>query len=159
MSRLDLIPSWGGKAIDEALRRNAVKLAELRTALDATRSRPGNGLRKRLLDDPRDGPWSESERAFHAIVRSLDLPWTYETNHRVTAGSLVAYLDLAFPALALAFEVDGYPFHSLPDAFFHDRLRDLELAMAEWAVHRVPSDLVGRDPALLGRAVKVIAER
>ncbi len=156
---LDLIPSLGGKVIDEALRRNAVTLSDLWAAFEATASRPGNALRKKLLDDSRDEPWSESERGFHAIVRGLTLPSAYETNYRVTAGSVIAYLDLAFPALKLAFEVDGYPFHHLPDAFFHDRLRDLELAIADWEVHRVPSDLIGRDPALLGRAVQVITQR
>ena len=155
---LDLIPSLGGKVIDEALRRNAVTLEQLRKALDATPGRPGNSLRRRLLEDSRDEPWSESERGFHAIVRGLSLPWAHETNRRVTAGTTVAYLDVALTELRLGFEVDGYPYHHLKDAFYHDRARDLDLAAADWEVHRIPSDMIGAEPTALGRVVRVIAE-
>lgn len=155
---LDLIPTLGGKAIDEAFRHRAVTLDELKAALAATPS-PGNDLRRRLLHDSIDRPWSESERGMQSIVRTLALPWSHETNHRVASGMSRAYLDVAFPDLKLGFEVDGHPFHSEPDDFYRDRVRDLELSMAGWAVHRIPSDLVGMDPAFLARAVRAIVER
>ena len=47
---LDLIPTLGGKPIDEALRRRAATLEQMWRALELTPDRRGNTLRRALLD-------------------------------------------------------------------------------------------------------------
>lgn len=71
---LDLIPELGGRAIDEGLRRRATAMSLWWEALARTPGRRGNKLRAALLDDSRDEPWSEAERAFHRILRTCRLP-------------------------------------------------------------------------------------
>lgn len=133
---LDLIPELGGRAIDEALRRRAVRLVDLESTLRDLPRQRGNTERRRLLADSRDEPWSEAERLFHRILRGLRLAWPYQTNHLVMLATGRIYLDVGLPALRLAFEIDGRSFHASERAFVSDRERDLELALVGWRVHR-----------------------
>lgn len=48
----------------------------------------------------------------------------------------MAYLDLAFAAIKLAIEIDGWEFHGPRLAFLRDRRRDRRLAMLGWHVVR-----------------------
>lgn len=56
VSVLDLLPALGGIVVDEALRRRAVTLTDLTSALTALGRRPGNARRAELLHDSRDEP-------------------------------------------------------------------------------------------------------
>lgn len=147
---LDMLPGAGGEVIDEALRRKAVTLAQLEEAFALTPYRPGNVERRWLLDDSRDEPWSELERAFHRVVRDLDLPTPYRTNFRVELGNGgVAFIDVALPVLRLGFEVDGYEFHGSRGAFERDRVRDARLAAGQWWVVRLSWEMVEDEPELV----------
>ena len=155
---LDLITTMGGNAIDEALRRRAVTLPQLEHALALTPNRRGNDLRRWLLADSRDLPWSEAERNLHRALRSLDTPRDYRTNHWVRLGDgSHAAIDVALGALALGFEADGYHFHGSRTAFEHDRARDAELAALGWQIVRLSAAFLDQDPrrvaALLGRMI------
>jgi hypothetical protein len=59
----------GGAAIDQALRTRAATLAQMWEALRLTPNRPGNELRRQLLEDSLDQPWSEAEREAHRQLR------------------------------------------------------------------------------------------
>lgn len=157
---LDLVPSLGGQAIDEGLRRGAVTLAELETMFDATGSRPGNRERRHLLDDSRDEPWSEAERHLHRLLRQLDLPCRFVTNHRVSLPSgRHCYLDVALVDLLLGLEVDGYEFHGPRDAFERDRARDADAASLGWQVVRWSAAAVLTDPETVSRQISDIIAR
>lgn len=144
---LDLIGGLGGKPIDEALRRGATDLPSMWEALALTPGRRGNTLRRDLLHDSRDLPWSEAERALHRIYRSLPpTAWSHTTNHRVALADGHAFLDLALPQLLLGFEVDGHEYHSDAVAFVHDRRRDPELAELGWLIVRFAAVTVMDDP-------------
>ena len=56
LTALDLVPSWGGEAIDSALRRG-VTLDDLRGAFALTPGRPGTVTRTALLGDSCDIPY------------------------------------------------------------------------------------------------------
>ncbi len=130
---LDLIPELGPDVVDEALRRRVVTLPRLHAALALTPRRRGNRLRREVLRDSRDAPWSALERRAHRILREAKIGgWT--TNYEVTIGGLTYYLDLAWPARKLAVEIDGFEFHGDRDAFHRDRLRDAALTTAGWHV-------------------------
>lgn len=157
---LDLIPTMGGSAIDEALRRGAVTLPQLWEALALTPGRLGNPERHRLLKDSRDLPWSEAERGLHRLFRGLALPVAYATNHRVDLGGTTAYLDLALPELMLGFEVDGREHHTSPGAFLRDRTRDPELVERGWLIVRFAATSIQDDPGwVLERLRAIIAAR
>ena len=132
LSVLDLVPTMGGAAIDEALRRRAASLGQLQDALARTPGRPGNPERRLLLRDSRDEPWSEPERHLHRGVRALRLPFPYRTNHPVRLRDGLVFLDLALPDLLLDFEVDGYEYHGGRTSFERDRRRNPGLAAAGW---------------------------
>lgn len=154
---LDLLPELGGTAIDEALRRRAIALPALWAALVDLGPRPHNRMRRLLLDDSRDEPWSEAERAFHRILRGARLPWSWTTNKRISLAHGYIYLDAALPGLKLAFEVDGREHHGTPHAFVADRVRDVEAALAGWQVHRFAAITVADHPDWVRRAVERLA--
>ncbi len=151
---VDLIPELGGAVIDEALRRGAVTLDALRRALALTPGRPGNAVRRELIEDSRDRPWSEAERGLHRILRAAPLGHRFLTNHPValTSGG-IALLDVAIPSLLLGVEVDGYAFHGDRVAFEHDRARDSDLAAQGWWVLRFSAAFVERQPGEVRRRI------
>lgn len=133
---LDLMAEVGSRAVDEALRRRATTLTALHRALDLTPDRPHNNLRRLILADSRDEPWSPAEREFHRVLREARITG-WKTNHRLTIDGHSYHLDVAFPRLRLAFEVDGFEFHSARTAFENDRARDARLASKGWQVVRI----------------------
>ncbi|MFT3834069.1 MAG: DUF559 domain-containing protein [Micropruina sp.] len=133
LSVLDLIPVLGGRVIDEGLRRGAVTLQGLWDAFELTRRRRGNALRRELLHDSRDEPWSEAERTAHRLLRAAGIVG-WRTNYRITIGDAVFFVDIAFPALRLVIEIDGWEFHGTRAAFTRDRWRYARLGAATWTV-------------------------
>ena len=130
---LDLIPVLGGRVIDEGLRRGAVTLQGLWDAFELTRRRRENALRRELLHDSRDEPWSEAERTAHRLLRAAGIVG-WRTNYRITIGDAVFFVDIAFPALRLVIEIDGWEFHGTRAAFTRDRWRYARLGAATWTV-------------------------
>ena len=153
LTALDLCESLGGDGIDRALRARVVDLAALNTALDLTPDRPGNHLRRELVADSRDEPWSHPERLFHRILRGGGLTgWV--TNHLVRIEGRAFYLDVAFPEQLVAVEIDGRAHHSSPVAFEHDRWRQNELVLTGWRVLRFTWQMVTADPEGVLAAVR-----
>lgn len=154
---LDLLPTVGGKAIDEALRRKVVTLAQLESVFAGLPRRRGDVLRRALLDDSRDEPWSEAERDFQRYNRELELPYQHHTNHRIVLpdGS-VRLLDHALPDLLLAFEVDGWEFHGTREAFVKDRASDAQLATLGWQLIRFDASTIFDDPTGVKNTVRAV---
>lgn len=157
---LDLIPMLGGNAIDQALRRRATTLPHLWRALELTPSRRDNVLRRTLLEDSRDQPWSEAERHLHRYVRLVAHPQRYRTNYpmRLSDGRR-AFLDVALPDLLLFLEADGYEYHGTRAAFEHDRDRDTDLAMLGWQGHRFSASFLMNQPEAAAHRIAVIIEQ
>nr|NLI51574.1 hypothetical protein [Propionibacterium sp.] len=156
---LDLVPELGGEPIDQALRRRVATLGDLWGALRNTPNRPANKLRRRLLLDSADEPWSEAERRFHQLLRAMRLPWRYRTNHEIRTSLGRCFVDVGLGQLKLAFEVDGYSYHSAPRTFAADRTRDLGLALAGWEVHHIAAVTVTDEPSFVTEAVSQLAHR
>lgn len=159
LTALDMVPTLGARAVDDALRRG-VPLSELHSALDATAGRTGNAMLRRLLADSRDEPWSQAERVAHRALRDAGITgWT--ANATIGLGrDRYARPDLCFHALALVVEVDGWTYHNNRDSFVHDRRRDAELAALGWQVVRFAASDVLRDPAGFAAAVgRIVAAR
>jgi very-short-patch-repair endonuclease len=135
LTALDLAISDGGEAIEYVLRTGLVSVAHLADALQAMPRRRGNGLRRRALDACRRNPWSAAERLLHRLLRSARIEgWQGNWSIEVDRASYV--IDLVFPALRVAIEVDGYEIHRAEnqDQFHRDRRKWTDLAAAGWLV-------------------------
>ena len=150
---LDLLPGVGAEAVDEALRRR-IPLAQLEAALSLTPGRPGNTLRRRLLDESRDEAWSKAERCAHAALHLAGVEgWV--ANWQIGLDEFTdAFVDIAFRPLRLAVEVDGRAHHESWDAACRDRRRDRRLAGLGWRVVRFPAAEVLADPAGFAQEVR-----
>jgi very-short-patch-repair endonuclease len=119
----------GGEAIDVGLRTRTATLQEMWEAFAATRGRPGNRQRRRLLMESRESPWSEAERNLHRLFfRERVTGWA--------ANVLVEgyYVDVLFASEKLIVEVDGRSTQGTRAAFEADRERRNVLELAGYLV-------------------------
>ena len=119
---LDLCEVRGGEATDHALLYRATTLALMRHALTLTSGRWGNGVRRQLLLDSRDEPWSEAEREFHRLLRAARITG-WQANRGIRINGVLIYPDVIFRRLRLVIEVDGREFHNKAEVFESDRHR------------------------------------
>jgi len=145
LSVLDLIPALGGAVVDEAFRRHAVTLPQLWAALEQTSGRAGNGLRRAILDDSRDEPWSPPERTVHRLLRAAGITG-WRTNYRVVVNGVGFVVDLVFLAARIVIEVDGWTYHNSRRSFIQDRWRYSRLAADGWTVLPIAASAIEDDP-------------
>lgn len=148
LTAVDLATFACADAIDVALRTRAATLDGMYEALRRTPNRWGNADRRRLLLDSRNEPWSAAERVAHREVRAARLTG-WHTNWPVVVSGLVYYIDIAFPALKLAIEIDGRLHEEKADLFQSDRWRQNALVMAGWRVVRFTWEMVNDHPELM----------
>lgn len=135
LTALDLCEELGGDGIDQVLRTRSATLESLHEALRLSGSRAGNRERRRLLLDSRDEPWSAAERVFHRLLRDAGITG-WKANHPVRVRGQRYFLDVAFPGLRLAVEVDGRLHQTDPALFESDRSRQNALVLDGWTVVR-----------------------
>jgi hypothetical protein len=129
-----------GTALDRALGRQLVSLAEVRAALNAVarKGRAGAGIIRALLKE-RQGAVTPSvlQARMATLIRLHGLP-SPVPEHTVLDehGGFVGRVDFAYPEVRYAIEVDGYEAHSSPRAFQQDRARQNDLVDLGWTVHR-----------------------
>jgi len=129
-----------GRALDRAIGRNLTTLAEVRAAMNAVarQGRAGVGVIRRLLAERRNDPRGTIlEMRMATLLRRHALP-TPVPQHTVLdgRGQFVGCVDLAYPEMKYAIEVDGYEFHTALREFRHDRVRQNDLVDLGWTVHR-----------------------
>lgn len=122
--------SGGAKIMDTALQRH-LDLPELWKSHLNNKGRHGSPRARILLLAAGDGARSEAERLLGKLLRQAGITG-WKANYRV-AGYKV---DYGFPAATLALETDGWAFHSDPDVFRSDRIRQNALILAGWHVLR-----------------------
>jgi hypothetical protein len=126
-----------GKALDDLLRRKLCTMDDLRRCVDRLHPGPGRPLRpiQRVLAerwpgyDPGDSDLES--RALRAIARAgLPLP---KQQHRMRLGGKPVRIDLAYPDLKIAIEVDSWMYHGQDrSAFDVDHIRRDELVLLQW---------------------------
>lgn len=149
LTAVELIPTAGADFVDRVLRdaghEGAEALRQMWLAHGTLARRPGHALRESILTESRDLPWSALERRAHADLRAAGIVgWT--TNHPVVLGGEVFFIDLAFPQLQLAIELDGFEHHSSRAAFERDRHKQNALVVAGWNVIRLTWSMVMDEP-------------
>jgi very-short-patch-repair endonuclease len=128
LTALDMAERHGGDAIDDALRRRMATLDGMRQALALSTDRVGNPLRRRLLLDSRDEPWSSGERRAHRELRRAGIT-RWRANVPIVCDGSLFYLDIDFDDCPLVAEIDGMG-HASPEAFDRDRRRGNLLMLA-----------------------------
>lgn len=128
LTAIDLVPRYGGDAIDRALRSRMTTLADMYRALDLTPGRPGNADRRRMLLDSRGEPWSEAERLSHRLLRRAGLT-RWHANVPIVCHGHTYFEDIAMDDCPVVLEIDG-KVHLRPDAFETDRRRGNDLLLA-----------------------------
>lgn len=158
LTALDLAAATNGESIDRVLRTRSGSLGGMEFALRLTPGRRGDRARRRLLLDSRDEPWSTAERLAHRTFRAAGIIG-WRSNHRVRARGRTYYLDLAFPGLRLAIEIDGREWHSDAAAFENDRIRHNALTAAGWTVLHLTWAMLDDDPEEVIRVVRSVIRR
>ena len=127
----------GAKLMDSALQRHA-ELPQLWRAHLRNKGRHGSPAARRLLQAASDGARSEAERLLVKLLREAGIKG-WRTNYPIGGYKV----DVAFPQQKVAVEVDGWAFHSDPEAFAIDRQaaeRHRAARLASASVHVVGPD-------------------
>jgi very-short-patch-repair endonuclease len=148
LTALDLIDCYGGEAIDVLLRSRRATLQQLYEALATTAHRRGNQQRRRLVLESRENPWSPPERLAHRLLWDAGITgWV--GNLRVVVHGHPYYVDIGFPKIKLAVEIDGREFHTAAADFEKDRWRQNDLVNAGWRVLRFTARMLEEAPQLV----------
>lgn len=159
---LDLAPTTDHRLLAElaatALQRRMVQEAQLRDVLDRNPAARGRRQLLRglgLLEDDATRTRSEVEVAAIAAIVAAGLPRP-EVGYLVTDadGRPIAEVDLAYPRLRIAIEIDGFRWHSTPARKIADEDRQNRLVLAGWTVLRFSAVIVRTEPQVLVRAVR-----
>jgi len=139
-------PGSGITLLDRASQKRWVERADPQLAFRRNRGTWGTRAMRRLLERTGDRAHSELERMAVRLLRAAGITG-FVLNHRtVLPGGRVVELDIAFPALAVALELDGYAYHSSPEAMRADLQRANAIMAAGWVLRRYTyADLLG-DP-------------
>ncbi|HEY2221193.1 type IV toxin-antitoxin system AbiEi family antitoxin domain-containing protein [Actinomycetospora sp.] len=148
----------GQAFLDRVLQQRVVTLEELRATQARHLGRRGSATAHRLLVQAGDRAASEPERRFVALLRRGGIAgWRVNLEVTLTSGR-EAILDVAFPAVRFAIEVDGWAFHSERDRFVRDRSRKRALVADGWTVVEVTwDDLVNRPGEVLDEVRRTLA--
>ena len=120
----------GPKLLDQALQRHT-QLPALWTAHLRNKGRHGAPAARRLLEAADDGARSEAERLVARLLLTAKITG-WKANQRV-AGYEV---DILFRTAKVAIEIDGFAFHSDPEAFQRDRTKQNAIALSGYQILR-----------------------
>jgi hypothetical protein len=139
-----------GSMIDDAVRRRLTSYEEL-AARHAELARPGRAGIRTVAEALADRPCGAAVPGspFEVIVRQLLIDAGIPVpvlQHPVPCDDMTYVLDLAWPALLVAVECDGFRFHRTPEQLEWDDRRRTELGRRGWLVHHVTWRQYRRDP-------------
>lgn len=160
-----VLPKWSVRdALSRALTTRLLTVEQVDWLRDALtrQGRNGTGLVRELLEERSLlGGDEESllEKRFQDMARRHDVPAPiiqYEVWH---GGRFIARVDAAYPEHKLAIEIDGYRYHSSPEAFQRDRTRQNRLVALGWTVLRFTWDDVVRRPQMVAKTIREAVNR
>lgn len=132
----DLAPTVGAgflaRMVDSSLRRRITTLGELRAVEDVAPVPTLGALLEARQPGYHPGD-SDRELDLARMLVEAGLPQPVH-QHQVAVGGTVYLLDLAYPAVQLGIEYDGWDTHRTRSAFDHDRRRANALALAGWTL-------------------------
>ena len=136
------------KVTAKAHREKRLTPQALQLALDEHRGGRGTKAVRQLLDDGLMVTRSEFERRFLAFAAEQGWPRPLVNRHVIGHRA-----DFHRPDRRLIVEADGFAFHRDRLAFEDDHDRDLDWAVAGWAVRRITWRQMTKTPTKITRAV------
>ena len=119
--------------LDRAFQDHWLTPDQMQRRLDDQPGRWGNRQLVRLLRQSRPGAEAESERRLHRLLEVAGLVgWIGNYPIRLSAGSF--RIDVAFPHLLVAIEVDGWAFHRTKERRDRDMVKANALMAAGWRI-------------------------
>lgn len=155
LTAVDLATFDCADAIDLVLRRRMATLDGMHAALRLTANRIRNPERLRLLLDSRDKPWSAAERKAHRLLRRACING-WRANFEVVIDGRQYFIDVAFPHLKVAIEIDGRLHEEDEDLFESDRWRQNALVHDGWRVLRFTWDMLCDHPEAVVAAIRSV---
>lgn len=145
----------GGPAVMDCALQRCAELPQLWRAHLRNKGRYGSPAARRMLQAASDGARSHAERLLVQLLRDAGITgWV--ANYPI-GGYRV---DVAFPGVNVAIEVDGWAFHSSQNDFQHDRERQNNIALRGWQVLRFTwLDLVEAPQRVLAQIRSATSER
>ena len=154
---LTLPPNQGRTLLDRVLQRGWVQLPGVVRAVHEARGRHGASRARMVLAGADPGTASEAERVAQGLLTASGITGWTGAYKLLIAGQEASVLDLAFPDLRLAIEIDGWAWHHNPERFQQDRRRGGILVAAGWTVLRFTwADLVERPEQVLATVVRTL---
>lgn len=118
----------------------------------------GTRAMRRLLDRTGDRAHSELERIAVRLLRAAGITGFVLNHHTVLPSGRPVELDIAFPALGIALELDGYAYHASPEAMRADLQRSNEIMAAGWVLRRYTyTDLLGDPDGFIASVRELLA--
>ena len=155
---LSLPADQGRTVLDRALQRGWVQLPGIVRAVHEARGRWGAARARAVLAGADPSAASQAERVAQALLIGGGVTGWIGGYKLCVGGCVVAILDLAFPDLRLAIEIDGWAWHNGPERFQEDRRRQNALVTAGWTVLRFTwADLVERPEQVLATVVRTMS--
>jgi len=142
-----------GALIEQYLRERRLTVESLAAALPALAGTPRQEVRRRIVRNSMDNPWSGGERQLQALLRSRRVTGWIANGELVIAGSSY-YPDLLWPDQRVIIEFDGYEVHSRRDVFETDRRRQNALVLAGYLVLRVTWKQLNERPDEVVRLIR-----
>lgn len=154
-----ILPENEGRALlDRALQRGWVRFPGVVRAVQGAQGRYGAAKARSVLAGAAPGTASEAERVAAKLLETGGVTGWVTGHPLLVAGQVVAYLDIAFPDVQLAIEIDGWAWHSDVERFQGDRRRQNVLVGAGWTVLRFTwADLIERPEQVLATVVATLA--
>jgi very-short-patch-repair endonuclease len=144
------------QAFDDALRRKLFRLERMSERLDAHQFDGSKVLRAFIAERAANPGRSKSplETELARVLRRGGITG-FVQQHQVWDGArLIAEIDLAFPDLKLAVEVDGFAFHSSRRDWARDLARSNDLVGLGWTILRFTKEDLRARPAMVVALVR-----
>jgi len=144
--------------LDRAMQQGWITVAELADRVRAHAGRLGAPRLARLTRLAGSGARSAAERVAVRLLRDAGITgWTANVPVHDDDG-LIGLVDVAFEAVKLALEFDGWAYHVTPDRFTSDRRRQNRLVAAGWTVLRFTwRDLTERPEYVIATITAMLA--
>jgi hypothetical protein len=144
--------------LDRALQRGIISLEQLIRAAHTRVGRPGAPKLARLVSIMATGTRSACERRLTMLLRLSGIRgWVGNVEIWDDAG-LIGIGDVVFTDDRLVIEADGFAFHTTPERFQLDRVRQNRLIAAGWIVLRFTWRDLTQRPAYVVATVRLVLE-
>lgn len=126
--------------LGRAIHKHWLTFADVEKRLDQEKGRSGNVQLRLLAEEFTPGAQEEFERRFHQLLTRAGIEGWSPQYPITTVTGMTVHADVAFPAVRLLLELDGYAWHGGRERFGADRRRDRRTLMTGWRTARFTWD-------------------